>query len=306
MVPCSLSGSSSQSVCRVFPVRLLSLSDVVTSCHPLIPPPRRLGARRTCWTSRLRTHLEPLLGTELEFAIQLRAGVFAVNEVAKATADTALAAIQAATCFAEVGDRTELAVDRASCIPATVKIVACALGAVLVFEARVYIAYKVVVVVVTHDQLFQLSVFAHLAPNILVEGIKVILQLRGVHAILGIERRVVVEVRHEDGLRVRRLDMFPTASISVTTCADFVVERAVDLVLLGSKDRGEEVGHVEGDRRGRDDYTSQVSLVFPSSKAGENCLKFPRFAECDRWVGDLAWLQVPIRRRENATFINAR
>lgn len=39
--------------------------------------------------------------------------------------------------------------------------------------------------------------------------------------------------------------MFARAAIAVSTCPDLVVEGAVDLVLLCSKDGGEVVGHVE-------------------------------------------------------------
>lgn len=39
--------------------------------------------------------------------------------------------------------------------------------------------------------------------------------------------------------------MFSRTSIAVTACADFVVEAAVDFVLLGTEDGGEIVGHGE-------------------------------------------------------------
>lgn len=38
--------------------------------------------------------------------------------------------------------------------------------------------------------------------------------------------------------------MFSRTAIAVTTSSDFVVERAVDFVLLGTEDRGEVVSHV--------------------------------------------------------------
>lgn len=49
-----------------------------------------------------------------------------------------------------------------------------------------------VVVVVADDQLLELAVLAHLAPDVLVEGVKVVLQLRGVHAVFGVEGWVLV------------------------------------------------------------------------------------------------------------------
>ena len=37
--------------------------------------------------------------------------------------------------------------------------------------------------------------------------------------------------------------MFARAAVAVTACADLVVEGAIDLVLLGTEDGGEVVGH---------------------------------------------------------------
>lgn len=86
-----------------------------------------------------------------------------------------------------------------------------------------------IVVVVTHNQLLQLAVLAKLTPKILVEGVEVVLGLRVVHAVLGVVRRVLVHVGHQDGLAVRRLDVLPAAAIAMATGADLEVEAAVDL-----------------------------------------------------------------------------
>jgi hypothetical protein len=61
---------------------------------------------------------------------------------------------------------------------------------------------RTVVVVVADYNLFNLAVLAHLTPEVLVEGVKVILQLLGVHVALGVVCGILVEVRKEDGLRV--------------------------------------------------------------------------------------------------------
>lgn len=123
-------------------------------------------------------------------------------KVAETAAHAAFAAIEAATGLTKVGDRAELAVDGAGGVPPRVEVVASFLGAVLVFEARVHVADEVVVVIVANDELFNLSVLAHLAPYVLVEGVKVVLQLRWVHAVLGVESWVLVQVRHENRLAV--------------------------------------------------------------------------------------------------------
>jgi hypothetical protein len=69
------------------------------------------------------------------------------------------------------------------------------------------------------------------------------LHLLRVHLVLRVVRRVLVEIGQQDGLRVRWLDVFPRAAVAVAAGADLVVEGAVDLVLLGTEDGGEVVGH---------------------------------------------------------------
>ena len=61
-------------------------------------------------------------------------------EIAEAAPDAALAAVEPAAGFAEVGDGRELAVDGAGGVPAAVEGVAGLLGRILVLEARVDVA----------------------------------------------------------------------------------------------------------------------------------------------------------------------
>lgn len=89
-----------------------------------------------------------------------------------------------------------------------------------------------IIVVITNNDLFNLTKFAHFTPKVLVESIKVVLKLVRVHLIFGIIRRILVEVWEKDGLRVRGLDMFARAAVSVSACADFVVKRTVDLEVI--------------------------------------------------------------------------
>lgn len=100
-----------------------------------------------------------------------------------------------------------------------------------------------VIIVITNNQFLEFAIFAHLAPYVLVESVEVILQLAGVHLVLGIVGRILVHVGHEDGLRVRGLHVFARAAVAVTACADLVIEGAIDLVLLGTENGGEVVGH---------------------------------------------------------------
>jgi len=63
-----------------------------------------------------------------------------MNEIAKSTSDTAFSAIQPTAGFAEIGDRRELAVDRACGVPAGVEGIAGFLRRVFILEARVDVA----------------------------------------------------------------------------------------------------------------------------------------------------------------------
>jgi hypothetical protein len=107
-----------------------------------------------------------------------------------------------------------------------------------------------IVVVVAHDDLLHEPVLTQLAPDVLVEGIEVHLHLLGVHLVLGVVLWVLVQVRQQDGLAVRGLDMLARAAVAVPARADLVVEAAVYFVLLRAEDGGEVVGHGDGGARG--------------------------------------------------------
>ena len=51
-----------------------------------------------------------------------------------------------------------------------------------------------IIVVIAYDHLLDLSIIAHLAPKVLVEGIEVVLQLAGIHLHLWVVGWVLVEV----------------------------------------------------------------------------------------------------------------
>ena len=106
-----------------------------------IPLPRRLRARAPSYAPVVpASHLQPLFGGEFELPFQFRAGLLAVDEIAKARAHASFAAVQSAAGLAEIRDGTEFAVDRSSGVPARVQGVAGRLGGVFVFEARVDVA----------------------------------------------------------------------------------------------------------------------------------------------------------------------
>jgi hypothetical protein len=89
------------------------------------------------------TLLKPLAGAHVEIAIELRAGLLAMDEVAEAAADAALARVEAAARLAEVGDGRQLAVDGAARVPAAVERVTGLLAVLLVLEAHVDVADEI-------------------------------------------------------------------------------------------------------------------------------------------------------------------
>lgn len=110
----------------------------------LKPPSSRLRCRRSAGAPLVpATRLEPLLRAERELAVELLAGVLAVDEIAEAAADAALARVKAAAGLAEVCNGAELAVYGARGVPAAVEGVGGDLGAVFVFESGVDVADEV-------------------------------------------------------------------------------------------------------------------------------------------------------------------
>lgn len=57
-----------------------------------------------------------------------------------------------------------------------------------------------IIVVIAHNNLLRLAILAHFAPKVLVEGVKMVLQLRGIHLVFGVIGRVLIEVGKKDGL----------------------------------------------------------------------------------------------------------
>lgn len=93
-----------------------------------------------------------------------------------------------------------------------------------------------IIIIITNHDLFNLPKFAHLAPKVFVKCIKVVLQLAGIHLVLRIVGRVLIEVGKQDGLGVGRLDVLAGTAVAVPAGADFVVEGTVNLVGFGAED----------------------------------------------------------------------
>lgn len=110
----------------------------------LEPASCRLRRRRPANAALVATtRAQPLLSAECDFAIELVRRLLAVNKVTEAAAHAPFARVEAAACFAEVGDGAEFAVDRARGVPAAIELVAGLLGRVFVFEPCVDVADEV-------------------------------------------------------------------------------------------------------------------------------------------------------------------
>ena len=84
-----------------------------------VPLLRRLRTRASRDTALVASaHFQPLPRRHIEIAIEFWTGLFSMDEVAEAAANAALAAIEAAAGFAKIGNRRQLAVYRATGIPA--------------------------------------------------------------------------------------------------------------------------------------------------------------------------------------------
>lgn len=103
-----------------------------------------------------------------------------------------------------------------------------------------------IIIIITNNHLLDLAELAHLAPKVLVERIKVVLQLARIHLILRIVGGVLVEVGKENGLRVGGLDVLARAPVAVSARPDLVVEGAVYFVRFGAENGGEVVRHADG------------------------------------------------------------
>lgn len=196
---------------------------------PLIPPPRP----------------QKLLLRQLQLSLQHLIRLLPVNKVTEPGTHTPLPAIQPTARLPKVRDGAQLAINRTRRIPAGIEVIARLLRVLLVLESGIDIANQVVVVVVAHDHLLDFAVLGHLAEEVFVEGIEVVLELGGVHFVFRVEGGVLVQVGKEDCLAVAGLDVFAGAAVAVAAGADFVVEGAIDFVLLCSEDGGEITSHGE-------------------------------------------------------------
>ena len=88
--------------------------------------------------------------------------------------------------------------------------------------------------IIADVHLFYFTVLAELGIKVFVKGVKVLLDLLSVECVSGVVDWVLVDVSTENGLTELRTYMFSTASIAVSACANFVVERTIYFVLFSA------------------------------------------------------------------------
>lgn len=93
-----------------------------------------------------------------------------------------------------------------------------------------------IVIIITNYYLLNLAELAHLAPKVLIERIKVVLQLARIHLDLRIISWVLVEVGKQDRLAVGGLDVLARAAVSMSASPNFVVEGTVYFVGFCAED----------------------------------------------------------------------
>lgn len=82
--------------------------------------------------------------------------------------------------------------------------------------------------VITDMHFLDLAVFRQLDKKVLIDVVKVFLNLGFGKGAVGVVRGVVVDVWNEDCLGEVRLNVFPRASVTVSAGSDLEVKRTVD------------------------------------------------------------------------------
>jgi hypothetical protein len=87
-------------------------------------------------------------------------------------------------------------------------------------------------------QLEQMAKLRQLTIQILINGVKALLELLLGQLADGVMSGVVIDIWEQHRLREWRTDVFSRTAVAVSTSTNFVVERAVDSILLRTKDVG--------------------------------------------------------------------
>ena len=137
--------------------------------------------------------------------------------------------------FTEICYRREFGPEWPSSVETVVQTLDGVSGVLLVLEPSVNVANKVIANIIADMHFFNLAIFRQLDKEILVDVVKVLLDLGFCQRAVGVVRRVVVNVGDKDGLREIGLDVFPGAPVAVSACSDFEVERTVHPEIKGTK-----------------------------------------------------------------------
>jgi len=175
-------------------------------------------------------------------------GLLDVHEVAVTTAVTLSFVVLSAPSFAEIRHRRELHVQLSARVVAAGQGLLAFSCVLLIFELDVDIAHHVVAQVLAHVALFNLAMLGELLVDLLVEFVKVFLDLFTVKAVWITSRSrhcgsgVHPHVFDNQGLGEWGLVVLARAPVTVPAGADLEVEGAVHAIFLGAVDTSQVCG----------------------------------------------------------------
>lgn len=131
--------------------------------------------------------------------------------------------------LAEIRDGREFRKYGPSRIPPLVELLDGPSSCILLLEAHIYIADEVIANIVANDHFLDGTVAGgEFEEHVLVEEVKVLLQLGRCQDAVGVMGRIQINVRDEQGDGIVGLDMLAATLVAVTTGPYFVVKGAVD------------------------------------------------------------------------------
>jgi len=117
-----------------------------------------------------------------------------MHEVAETSAVAFAVFILSTTGFTEVCDGRELSIQRATSIPPLVQLLDGLLSFGLPLVSSIHVADEMVANVVADMQFEEMTVLGELAIEVFVHGVKVLLQVVVREFVIGVVRRIVVDV----------------------------------------------------------------------------------------------------------------
>lgn len=174
---------------------------------------------------------------------------FYMHEITITSTIAVVLFILAAGSLPEISDRGEIDNNRAARVKSALEGLQSGSGVILLFKLNINISDHVIGEVIADIEVLDLTELAELLKNILVEILKVFLDLKGIERLaLGFDARgdhvwTVVHVGEEESGRNGRSGVEARATVTVTASTNFEVERTIDSVLLRAEDGSQVLRH---------------------------------------------------------------